>query len=234
MLRRNCTASAVAALAVLAAACSSERVAGTGTNVQACGASSDVVGSFDMIASELASPLAEPAGPTVARAAAAAVAIAPLNGAVVSFPGPSAQLNDTSARYLVVPQFAVQAGTPDSTRFTLTVGTGAAAVAASLVEQPARPSAQSMFDLKLRQIESKLPLETRLDPTGRVARTAGIAAAPDSVRSFYVLGSITGNCFVQTQARLRYTGARVYVYEDTGVQDTFSTTEYADFGKLFD
>jgi hypothetical protein len=39
---------------------------------------------------------------------------------------------------------------------------------------------------------------------------------------------------VQTQARLKYSGARVYVYEDTGVPAGFSATEYAKFGKLFD
>jgi hypothetical protein len=39
---------------------------------------------------------------------------------------------------------------------------------------------------------------------------------------------------VQTQARLKYTGARVYVYEDTGVPSGFSASEYAKFGTLFD
>src|SRR5687767_1271729 len=55
----------------------------------------------------------------------AALALAPLTGAVVSFPGPRADLEDNSARYLVVPQYATQASAPASTTFQLTVGTSA-------------------------------------------------------------------------------------------------------------
>ncbi|HWE42075.1 MAG TPA: hypothetical protein VG432_06205, partial [Gemmatimonadaceae bacterium] len=76
-----------------------------------------------------------------------------------------------------------------------------------------------------------LPADGRLS-TG--PSRAAAAAAPDSVRNFYVLGSLENNCFVQTQARLKYTGARVYVYEDTGVPSGFSASEYAKFGALFD
>lgn len=175
-------------------------------------------------------------GPTAPRSSASqatSLSVAPLTGAVVSFPSPSAQLNDTAARYLVVPQYAVQGSIPDSTPFRLTVGTGTIAVASAFSSgSDARASAQSSFDLRLRRLESTLPRGERIGP--RAAPSAGAAAAPDSIRSFYVLGSLTGNCFVQTQARLQYAGARVYVYEDTGAPASFSASEYARFGTLFD
>ena len=225
---------AVAALATLISACSSERTAGPAPgNLQKCGATTDIVGDFDLGTGTI-TPIADQAGPTIARAAAAQLALAPLNGSVVSFPGPSAQMNDTSARYLVVPQYAVQANAPDSTAFKLTVGTGALAVATPASFATPQPTAQSALDLRLRAMEAGFPLTTRLDPRGTASRMARASTAPDTLRNFYVLGSLTGNCLVQTQARLRYTGARVYVYEDTGVLDSFSAAEYADFGKLFD
>ncbi|HEX8849503.1 MAG TPA: hypothetical protein VF761_08230 [Gemmatimonadaceae bacterium] len=232
MLRRIASAPLVLALAALTAACSSERVASPNGNLQSCGATA-VLGELDaMTAAQL--PLAE-SGPTPARAAAmAALSIAPLNGAVVGFPAPSAQLSDTNGRYLVVPQYAVQGTVPDSTPFTLAVGSGAAAVATPYSEPTLTISAQGALDARLRRLESRLPLTSRLESNGGAARVAGAATAPDSVRKFYVLGSLEGNCFVQTEARLRYSGARVYIYEDTGVRDNLSAAEYADFGKLFD
>jgi hypothetical protein len=160
-----------------------------------------------------------------------ALSIAPLSGAVVSFPSPSAQLDDANARYLVVPQYPVEGSAPDSTLFSLTVGSGALAVSASaLAEREGVVTPQSAFDLRLRRIEAALPAEERLGPGP--ARAA--AAAPDSVRSFYVLGNLTTNCFVETSARLKYTGARVYLYEDTGAPSSFTAGEYARFGALFD
>ena len=232
MLRRPASIPVVLALAALTAACSSERIASPNGTLQSCGATAAAFGPLDPSdAGE--TPLAD-AGPTPARAAAAALSIAPLSGAVVGFPGPSAQLNDTSARYLVVPQYAMQGGVPDSTRFTLTVGTGAAAVATPYSEPSLTVSAQSALDTRLRGLERRLPPWTRLDSRGGAARAAGAASAPDSLRKFYVLGSLDGNCFVQTQARLRYSGSRVYIYEDTGVRDSLTTSEYGSFGKLFD
>ncbi|NUQ94195.1 MAG: hypothetical protein HOQ26_14950, partial [Gemmatimonadaceae bacterium] len=151
MLRRPASIPVVLALAALTAACSSERIASPNGTLQSCGATAAAFGPLDPSdAGE--TPLAD-AGPTPARAAAAALSIAPLSGAVVGFPGPSAQLNDTSARYLVVPQYAMQGGVPDSTRFTLTVGTGAAAVATPYSEPSLTVSAQSALDTRLRGLE---------------------------------------------------------------------------------
>jgi hypothetical protein len=231
-IRRACiTASTIAATAL--AACSSERATGPDGTLTQCGNSAAVNGSFNE-GDAFPSPLPaiwSPAAP--ASSGAALLSVAPLSGAVVSYPAPSVQLNDTAARYLVVPQFAVQASTPDSTPFRLTVGTGALAVASPFVNDNAsRPSVQSSFDLRLRRIESSLPASQRLSSSA--AAVAGAAAAPDSLRNFYVLGSLTGNCFVQTQARLKYTGSRVYLYEDVGAASGFNATEYAKFGTLFD
>ena len=100
--------------AVTLAACSSERVAGPDGSLTKCGANA-VFGSFG----EGASPIDVSAGNlsamTRSAARASALSVAPLSGAVVSYPGPSAQLNDTAARYLVVPQYPVQGSAPDST-----------------------------------------------------------------------------------------------------------------------
>ena len=219
-----------AASAVGLAACSAERVAGVDGSLTKCGASA-VIGTFgngapaiDVAASNLSA---------LSRSAprASALSVAPLSGAVVSYPGPSAQFNDTAARYLVVPQYPVQGSVPDSTPFRLTAGSGALAVAPSFVEREGgQPTVQGTFDLRLRRIEETLPADAQL-ATGPLRAAA---AAPDSVRKFYVLGSLDNNCFVQTQARLKYTGSRVYVYEDTGVPSGFSASEYAKFGTLFD
>lgn len=217
----------VAAFGIVA--CSSERVAGPGGSLTKCGAT-PIIGSFSEGA-----PLLDgaPTVPQLARSTAsgAPLSIAPLSGAVVSYPAPSAQLNDANARYLVVPQYPVEGATPDSTIFRLTVGSGAPILSPSYVADGAEPATpQSVFDLRLRRIEATLPADERIAP----GALRSSAAAPDSVRNFYVLGNLTTNCFVQTQARLRYTGARVYLYEDTGAPSSFTADEYARFGALFD
>ena len=212
------------------AACSSERVAGPDGSLAKCGAI-PIIGSFGEGA-----PLVDAAPSSMSRvsrsAAGAPLSIAPLSGAIVGFPAPSAQLNDANARYLVVPQYPVEGATQDSTPFSLTVGSGALAVAPSFLADGRVATPQSAFDLRLRQIESTLPPSERIVPG--LQRSAAAAAAPDTVRNFYVLGNLTTNCFVQTSARLRYTGARVYLYEDTGAPSSFTAAEYARFGALFD
>lgn len=217
--------------AVSLAACSSERVAGVDGSLTKC-APSAVIGSFgEGTPLPDVSPALPPAGPQRSASFASAMSISPLSGAVVSYPGPSAQFNDTAARYLVVPQYPVQGTAPDSTAFRLTAGSGGiVATAPFSTYEGGQITAQGALDVRLRRIEAGLPAETRLMPGPQ--RAAG--ATPDSVRSFYVLGNLTSNCFVQTQARLKYTGARVYVYEDTGVPSGFSPSEYAKFGTLFD
>ena len=221
----------VAALATMVlAACSPERATGVGGSLTKCGATA-VIGAFAE-----GTPIGEVGQRAPMRAAGYAaqssvLSVAPLSGAIVSYPAPSAQFNDTSARYLVVPQYPVQGSTPDSTPFRLTAGSGAVAVAPSFLDEAPRTlTGQGALDLRLRRIEATLSRDGAA--TDGPARAA--AGPPDSLRNFYVLGSLTGNCFVQTQARLRYSGARVYVYEDTGVASGFSASEYAKFGALFD
>jgi hypothetical protein len=227
--RLRVLAGAVSAVAL--AACSSERVAGVDGSLAKCGANA-AIGSFGMGAPLVDVPASAFTGAARSPSLASVLSVAPLSGTVVSFPGPSAQMNDTAARYLVVPQYPIQGSTPDSTPFRLTAGSGTLAVAPSFIaEDGGQATAQGTFDLRLRRIEATLPAEERLPARGPERASA---AAPDSVRSFYVLGSLENNCFVQTQARLKYTGARVYVYEDVGVPSGFSASEYAKFGTLFD
>ena len=167
----------------------------------------------------------------------AALTLAPLTGAVVSFPGPRADLEDNSARYLVVPQYATQASAPASTTFQLTVGTSAmTASVATAAFATGTTTPQSSFDARLRELERDLPSWERLPSRDGLSPLAarGVTSAPDSVRTFQVLGNIDGDCVVSTQARLRYEGRHVYLYEDLGVADKFTDTEYAQFGKLFD
>jgi len=222
--------------AVSVAACSSERVAGPDGSLAKCGASA-VTGSFSegTPLTDLSASVAASVAPSVARSAslASTFALAPLSGAVVSFPRPSAEMDGAGARYLVIPQYPVEGSAPDSTPFRLTAGSGATAVAPLFAgDEASRATGQSAFDLRLRRIEATLPRGGQL--TTRPERAARAAGAPDSVRSFYVLGSLENSCFLQTKARLKYTGARVLVYEDVGVPSGFSPSEYAKFGTLFD
>lgn len=174
---------------------------------------------------------------TPAAGEGAALALAPLTGVVVSFPGPRATLEDNAARYLVLPQYATQATAPTSTTFQLNVGaTAMAASVASAAFTPGATTPQSAFDGRLRAMERDLPSGQRLSSRDGLSALAarGAAAAPDSVRTFQVLGNIDGKCVVSTQARLRYEGRHVYLYEDLGVVDQLTEAEYSRFGKLFD
>lgn len=167
----------------------------------------------------------------------AALTLAPLTGAVVSFPGPRADLADSAARYLVLPQYATQGTAPTSTTFQLTVGSGAASASvASAAFATPTTTLQSRFDMRLREMERALPASQRItqrDAASMMALARG-SAAPDTVRSFKVLGDINGDCVVTTQAQLRYEGRHVYLYEDLGVVDKFSDADFQQFGKLFD
>ncbi|HWE42692.1 MAG TPA: hypothetical protein VG432_09310, partial [Gemmatimonadaceae bacterium] len=133
------------------AACSSERVAGVDGSLNKCGANA-VFGTFGEGSAQLDVSPGPLAGPSRIASRASAISVPPLSGAVVSYPGPSAQFNDTAARYLVVPQYPVQGSAPDSVSFRLTAGGGAIAVAPSFVEAAAgQATAQGTFDMRLRR-----------------------------------------------------------------------------------
>jgi hypothetical protein len=185
------------------------------------------------------------AAPAAVCATSTSLNLAPLAGGVVSLPAPCAQLSSASGKYLAVTQYAVQGTTPAQTAFQLKAGAGTAtALIAGGSPQPnARLTgmegtsmpAQMEFDGRLRALERDIPLtEVIRSRDSRVAMSLRVASAADTLRSFSVLTSTSGGQFVTTQARLRYEGTRVWVYEDTGVHTTFSNSEYAAFGKQFD
>ena len=168
-----------------------------------------------------------------------------LRGVVVSFPASCARL-ENAGRYLAVPQYAVQGTTPVSTDFSLRTGAPAAASIAAGPEAPlaaVRTSSRgtvtigSAFDARLRRLEDELAQQStplaRTLALSRAAAEASVVAA-DSVRGFNVLANLEGNSLVTTQARLRYAGTRVYVYEDVGVEYRYTDADFAALGKLFD
>lgn len=220
-----------AAAAISLGACAAERTVEPGPGGP-CSSSTSVA------TPALGAALASSRAPWVSTARESAMlALAPLTGAVVSFPGPRADLEDNAARYLVVPQYATQSSAPAKTTFQLTVGgTTETGSVASAAFGAGTTTPQSAFDARLRELERTLPTWERLPARGELSAlsTGGAATAPDSVRTFKVLGNIDGDCVVSTQARLRYEGRHVYLYEDLGVTEKFTETEYAQFGKLFD
>ena len=208
---------AVAALllAPLLASCSSDKATGPRVEVPAIGCSS----------------------PTPATLNA-------LQGVVVSFPASCARL-ENGGRYLAVPQFAVQVSTPSQTTFNII---SAATAAPTAAVQPVAPTNAnwgggsstigSRFDARLRALESDLALQStpvaRHLALSRAAAMGSASAVADSIRQFNVLANIEGTALVTTTARLKYSGSRVYIYEDTGVEYHYTDAEFNAFGRLFD
>ena len=167
-----------------------------------------------------------------------------LEGGVVGSPAPCAQLSSASGKYLAVAQYPVQGSTPKQTAFKMTAGTGSAS--ASIVDGAWPVNAkltgtegtsmprQMEFDARLRDLERDIPLSQFVRGSGRKLSMAQSATPPDSLHDFQVLTTTAGGQFVTTQARLRYEGLRVYIYEDTGVYNSYSDSEYTAFGKQFD
>jgi hypothetical protein len=189
---------------------------------------------------------ADPSGPT-ARCSDAPPLLAPasLTGVVVrpGDVGACVRLGGAGARYLVVSQFAGEgSGTARST-FALTASTPASLVTA---RQPGPEAGlavnrvQHELDRSLRARERAL---TPAHPDGRLrlGRAPGApvgavtAAAVDSVRTFQVLRTLTGNDFVPVTAALRYTGEHVAIYLDQAAPAFgFSDAALQRFGNLFD
>jgi hypothetical protein len=196
---------------------------------------------------------ADPAAPT-ARCSASPPVLAPAPlAAVVVRPadvGACVRLGGPGARYLVVSQFASEgSGTARST-FALTASTPASVVSAArrLPDSDAAPTpmdgfapnrAQLALDRTLRARERTLPVAGPGGGRARLSRSAAGAAASsaplDSVRTFQVLRSLTGNDFVPVTASLRYTGEHVAIYLDQAAP-AFGFTDAAlqRFGDLFD
>jgi hypothetical protein len=168
-----------------------------------------------------------------------------LEGGVVGSPAPCAQLSSASGKYLAIAQYPIQGSTPQQSAFTMRAGSGSAS--ALIVEGVSRPNAkltgmegtsmprQMEFDGRLRDLERDIPLSQFVRRRGLATSLSQSASTtPDSLHNFQVLTSTSGGQFVTTQARLRYEGQRVYIYEDTIVYNSFTDSDYAALGKLFD
>jgi hypothetical protein len=184
------------------------------------------------------------AAPTPACTTSTPLTLGVLEGGVVGSP-PCAQLSSASGTYLVVAQYPVQGSTPQQTAFKMTAGTPSAS--ASIVEGAWPVNAkltgmegtsmprQMEFDARLRDLERDIPLSQFVRRSGpKLSMAQSASTSPDSLHDFQVLTSTAGGQFVTTQARLRYEGLRVYIYEDTGVYNSFSDSAYNAFGKQFD
>jgi hypothetical protein len=189
------------------------------------------------------------AAPTPACTASTPLTLGVLEGGVVGSP-PCAQLSSASGKYLAIAQYPVQGSTPQQTAFKMTAGTGSAS--ASIVEEAWPVNAkltgmegtsmprQMEFDARLRDLERDIPLSQFVRGSGpKLSMTRSASTPPDSLHDFQVLTTTAGGQFVTTQARLRYEGQHVYIYEDTGVVNSgafnsFSDSEYTAFGKMFD
>ena len=171
--------------------------------------------------------------------------LAVLEGGVAASPSPCAQMSSASGKYLAIAQYPIQGSTPQQTAFKMTAGTGAAT--ASIVAGTTSPHvrltgmegtsmpAQMEFDTRLRNLEREIPLTQFERKSGPAAsKSVSVFTPPDSLHNFNVLTNVSGGQFVTTQARLRYAGQNVYVYEDTGAYNSFSDSMYAKLGKLFD
>jgi hypothetical protein len=179
--------------------------------------------------------------PAIGCSTPTAVSLNALQGVVVSFPASCARL-ENGGRYLAVPQFAVQVSTPSQLSFNIISAAGVAPTAAL---QPATAATAngsstiaSRFDARLRFLESDLALQStpvaRQLALSRMAAAASGSVLADSIREFNVLANLDGNTLVKTTARLKYSGSKVYIYEDTGVEYHYTDEEFVAFGRLFD
>ena len=186
-----------------------------------------------------------PAAPKPVCSTSTALNLAVLEGGVVGSPSPCAQLSSASGKYLAIAQYPIQGSTPQQTAFKMNAGTGSAT--ALIVAGTTLPNARAIdmegtsmpaqmeFDSRLRNLERDIPLSQFERKSPRAAlKSLSAASTPDTLHNFSVLTSASGGQFVLTQARLRYAGQNVYIYEDTGVFNSFTDSEYTALGKQFD
>jgi hypothetical protein len=181
----------------------------------------------------------------------AALALEPLQGVTV----PAAlveqclALGGPDAEYVIVPQYAdpgeLHSGEemqPSQLGFSLITGPGAGPVTQrmrpSLSMAAATPSARTVFERRRREDESRLaPLAAAAGPQPLAEGAApSLQTVAPQTRQFYVLETLSlPERFGRVNARLRYGGERVLVYEDVAAPSGgFSDSEYQDLGKLFD
>ena len=151
------------------------------------------------------------------------------------------------ASYLIVPEFATDQAAFQLVDYTFSSGTLLASAAASRVRPPTARSfippqrlleAQRAADRFFREEGRNLAqsasfrsaLAARAPPPARL-----VEAPPDTVRTFQVVSSLTGNTWVAVTARLAYVGTKVLLYNDTlAPAGGFTPTQLQTYGQYFD
>ena len=187
---------------------------------------------------------------TVSLTAATAKRIDCSNG------GTTVTLQGGGASYLIVPQFATDAGFNQRYQYSLATGTlaaltpsagglgaavrGAARRPSASMSPPTPPNyAQIGFDRTMLARERRFALSAfRGAAALRAPEPANITQslpALGSVRSFSVLNSLTVNSFTTVNAKLVYLGSDILLYVDTLTPaNGFTPTALHDFGVYFD
>jgi hypothetical protein len=187
---------------------------------------------------------------TVSIAAATAKRIDCSNG------GTTVTLQGGGASYLIVPQFATDAGANQTYLYSLATGSlaaltasangsdaavrGAARRPSASTLPPVRPNyAQLTFDRTMLAREGHFAASAfhgaaSLRPPTRANITQALPAL-GSIRSFHVLNSLTVNSFTAVNAKLVYLGSDILLYLDTLTPaNGFTPTALQNFGVYFD
>ena len=206
----------------------------------------------------------KPVGPALATCPnpGQTLTLSAMNGSVACVPAtsPGLQMTGGGARYLVVPQFPIEADKPAKTSFVLSApatSPTASVVSTSYVAQDPSPSdgvglpPQYRFELYLRRQESALAPEAQAYADEVAARRQALRVGlspqsttpPDPVKSFFVLKNFTADprqasSYVTVTANLKYTGSHVIIYQDQNAPGAtaggFTDVDFQGFGTLFD
>lgn len=180
-----------------------------------------------------------------------ALALEPLQGVTVpaTLVEQCLALGGPDAEYVIVPQYAdpgeLHSGEemqPSQLGFSLITGPGAGPVTQrmrpSLSMAAATPSARTVFERRRREDEARLaPLAAAAGPQPLADGAApSLQTSAPQTRQFYVLETLSlPERFGRVNARLRYAGDRVLVYEDVAAPaGGFTDTDYQRLGRLFD
>lgn len=170
--------------------------------------------------------------------------------------GTTVTLEGGGASYLIVPQFATDAGANQGYLYSLATGSLAALTAsangsgAAVRGAARRPSASTLPPVRPNYAQITFD-RTMLAREGHFAASAfrGVAAlraptraditqtlpALGSIRSFHVLNSLTVNSFTAVNAKLVYLGSDILLYLDTLTPaNGFTPTALQNFGVYFD
>lgn len=143
--------------------------------------------------------------------------------------------------YVVIPQLAARAASAVSTLARVTVGgvTTGAATAVSLFGQAADSPlsrtplrrAQEELDVRLRDAERRLAPTMG---TNEPYRPPMLALTLGSLRTFDVITTLEATEFTKATGKLRFIGSHIGIFVDTSAFPSYSDTELARLGSLFD